>query len=83
MARGFEHNAKHLPEWYEVYSKPFPDIGSVTEKTIQFVRKWARRFFRGSVRVSSGRILTDARRSKLARRSEIRLIRRLQRFLEP
>lgn len=48
-----------LPEWYEVVEVDFPPVGPITKETTEQVLANPKRF-RGSVRVSTGRIWEDA-----------------------
>ena len=82
MAQELTHRDKCIQDWREVYSLDYPDMACVTDKTIQLITRCAH-MFRGSVRVSTGRIWTDKARARLQRRSSYRHIRRLQRIFEP
>lgn len=57
--------------WRDLINVDMPSIGPVTSKTIQCTGKYAGRV-RGSARISSGRIFTDAeieaRRKKVLKR---------------
>lgn len=45
--------------WRDLINVDMPSMGPITDKTIQCTGKYAGRF-RGSARVSTGRIFTDA-----------------------
>ncbi len=48
-----------LKEWREVLSTDFPAARPVTDQTVALVKKEGRRF-RGSMRVSTGRLWTSS-----------------------
>jgi hypothetical protein len=50
-------------KWNDVVDKDFPKEAPVTEHTLRAIKRWAT-YYRGSVRVSSGRILTEKKFSK-------------------
>ena len=47
-----------LKDWHDVLTSDFPSATPVTRKTVDLALKEGRRF-RGSMRVSTGRIWTD------------------------
>ena len=57
-----------LKDWREVLTADLPGVVPVTRKTVEMVREQSRRY-RGGMRISSGRIWTDAdyekRRAKI------------------
>ncbi len=57
-----------LKDWREVLTVDLPESGPVTRKTVEMVCEQSRRY-RGGMRISTGRIWTDAEYEK--RRAKI------------
>lgn len=57
-----------LREWKDVITEDFPQIEEVTRRTIKYSASMARRGYRASMRVATGRVHTDREYESYRRR---------------
>lgn len=47
-----------IANWNDVIDMDFPKEAPITSRTLRAIKQWAA-YYRGSVRISSGRVLTE------------------------